>query len=168
MAKVVIIGPAHPLRGGLATFNQRLAKQFQDEGHECSIVSFSLQYPSFLFPGTTQFSADAPPEGITVYTLINSINPLNWLRVGRRLRKWKPDLIVVRYWLPFMGPALGTILRRIKKNRHTKVICIADNVIPHEKRPGDESFTSYFLKACDGFITMSEKVLTDLRRFEKL
>ena len=165
MAKVIIIGPAHPLRGGLATFNQRLAKQFTDEGHECSIVSFSLQYPSFLFPGTTQYSSDPAPDDVRIHTLINSINPLNWLTVGRRLRKWKPDLIVVRYWLPFMGPALGTILRQVKKNNHTRIVCIADNVMPHEKRIGDIPFTKYFLKAPDAFITMSEKVLGDLKQF---
>ncbi|MGN6401554.1 MAG: glycosyltransferase [Flavisolibacter sp.] len=167
MQRIVIIGPAHPLRGGLATFNQRLAQEFNQQGNECSIISFSLQYPSFLFPGTTQYSTDPAPGNITIYTLINSVNPLNWLSVGRRLRKWKPDIIVVRYWLPFMGPALGTILRQVRKNRHTKIICIADNVIPHEKRPGDMAFTKYFLKSCDGFVTMSEKVLEDLRQFEK-
>jgi len=165
MAKVIIIGPAHPLRGGLATFNQRLAKQFTDEGHDCSIVSFSLQYPSFLFPGTTQYSTDPAPTDVKINTLINSVNPINWLMVGNKLKKWNPDLIVVRYWLPFMGPALGTILRRVKKNKHTKIVCIADNVIPHEKRIGDVSFTKYFLKASDAFITMSEKVLSDLRKF---
>jgi glycosyltransferase involved in cell wall biosynthesis len=167
MSKVIIIGPAHPLRGGLATFNQRLARQFSDEGNECAIVSFSLQYPSFLFPGTTQYATDAAPANITIHTLINSINPLNWLVVGRKLKKWKPDIIVVRFWLPFMGPALGTLLRIVRKNRHTKIICIADNVIPHEKRPGDKAFTNYFLKSCDAFITMSEKVMADLRLFEK-
>jgi len=167
MAKVVIIGPAHPLRGGLATFNQRLAKEFIQQGNECSIYSFSLQYPSFLFPGTTQYSDEPAPEGVTIHTVINSVNPFNWIKVGNRLKKEKPDIIVVRYWLPFMGPALGTILRRVRKNKHTKVICIADNVIPHEKRPGDTAFTKYFLKSCDAFITMSEKVLSDLRIFEK-
>jgi glycosyltransferase involved in cell wall biosynthesis len=167
MAKVVIIGPAHPLRGGLATFNQRLAKEFIYMGHECSIYSFSLQYPSFLFPGKTQYSDEPLPEGITIHTVINSINPLNWIKIGNRLKKEKPDIIVVRYWLPVMGPALGTILRRVKKNKQTKIICIADNVIPHEKRPGDTAFTKYFLKSCDAFITMSEKVMDDLRLFEK-
>lgn len=165
MAKVVIIGPAHPLRGGLATFNQRLAKQFMDEGHECSIVSFSLQYPSFLFPGTTQYSSDPQPVDITIHTLINSVNPLNWVSVGNKLRRWKPALIVVRYWLPFMGPALGTILRIVRRNKHTKIVCIADNVIPHEKRIGDISFTKYFLQTPHAFVTMSEKVLSDLRKF---
>jgi glycosyltransferase involved in cell wall biosynthesis len=165
MAKIVIMGPAHPLRGGLATFNQRLAEQFNDEGHECSIVSFSLQYPSFLFPGTTQFSSDPAPAALTIHTLVNSVNPLNWLTVGRKLREWKPDLVVVRYWLPFMGPALGTILRQVKKNKHTRIVCIADNVIPHEKRIGDLAFTKYFIKVPDAFVTMSEKVLEDLRQF---
>lgn len=167
MANVVIIGPAHPLRGGLATFNQRLAKQFIDEGHNCSLYSFSLQYPGFLFPGKTQYTDEPAPAGLTIHTVINSVNPFNWVKTGNRLKKERPDIIVVRFWLPFMGPALGTILRRVKKNRHTKIICIADNVIPHEKRPGDKPFTKYFLKSCDAFITMSEKVMGDLRQFQK-
>ena len=168
MQKILIIGPAHPLRGGgITTFNHRLAKEFIQQGYDCSIVSFSLQYPSFLFPGKSQYAEGPAPENLTIHTLINSVNPINWIKVGQRVKKWKPDLIVVRFWLPLMGPALGTILRQVKKNRHTKVICIADNVIPHEKRPGDKPFTSYFLKACDAFITMSEKVLNDLRSFEK-
>jgi len=167
MANVVIIGPAHPLRGGLATFNQRLAKQFIDEGHKCSIYSFSLQYPSFLFPGKTQYTDEPAPDNITIYSVINSINPFNWMKIGNRLKKERPDIIVVRFWLPFMGPALGTILRKVRKNKHTKIICLADNVIPHEKRPGDKPFTRYFLKSCDAFITMSEKVMSDLRQFEK-
>lgn len=167
MAKVVIIGPAHPLRGGLATFNQRLAKEFNDEGHQCSIYSFSLQYPSFLFPGKTQYSNEPAPENLSIRTVINSINPFNWIKTGNRLKKERPDIIVVRFWLPFMGPALGTILRRVRKNKHTKIICIADNVIPHEKRFGDRPFTRYFLKSCDAFITMSEKVMADLRLFQK-
>jgi glycosyltransferase involved in cell wall biosynthesis len=164
--RVVVIGPGYPLRGGLATFDQRLAREFIHEGFDCPIYSFSLQYPDFLFPGTTQYSTDPPPEGLTILSRINSINPLNWLSVGRELRRLKPDIIVVRYWLPLMGPALGTILRRVKKNRHTRIIAITDNVIPHEKRPGDTPFTRYFLKTCDGYITMSEKVMKDLRTFE--
>ncbi len=167
MASVVIIGPAHPLRGGLATFNQRLAQEFLAQGHTCSIWSFSLQYPSFLFPGTTQYSSEPAPPGLDIHTAINSVNPINWIRVGRQLRKLKPDVIVVRFWIPLMGPALGAILRQVRKNNHTRIVCIADNVIPHEKRPGDKPFTKYFLKSCDAFITMSEKVMSDLRLFER-
>ena len=165
--KVVVIGPAYPLRGGLATFDQRLCRAFAQAGHSASIYSFSLQYPGFLFPGTTQYSSDPPPGDLEIYTLINSISPLNWLSIGSRLRREAPDLLVVRYWLPFMGPALGTILRRVRKNRKTRIVAITDNVLPHEKRPGDIPFTRYFLKSCDAFITMSDEVMNDLRKFEK-
>ena len=164
--KIIIIGPAYPLRGGLSTFNHRLAKQFIAEGHDCSIVSFSLQYPSLLFPGSTQYSTEPQSDNIRVDSLINSINPFNWIGVGKKLRKEKADIVVVRYWLPFMGPALGTILRSVRKNKHSRIICIADNVRPHEKRPGDVPFTKYFIKSCDAFITMSEKVLADLKQFD--
>ena len=168
MSKVIIIGPGHPLRGGgLTTFNHRLAKELSEQGHDCQIYSFSLQYPSFLFPGKTQYSDEPAPAGINIKSLINSVNPFNWIKIGNRLKKEKPDIIIVRYWLPFMGPSLGTILRRVQKNKHTKIICLADNVIPHEKRPGDKLFTKYFLKSCDAFITMSERVLNDLRLFQK-
>lgn len=164
MSRVVIIGPAHPLRGGLASFNERLARQFAFEGDDVSIFTFSLQYPDFLFPGTTQYSSEPAPDDINIKPVINSVNPVNWLKTGTHLRNLKPDLIVVRYWLPFMGPCLGTILRLVKKNRHTSVICIADNIIPHEKRPGDTWFTRYFIPPVDGFITMSKKVMNDLSK----
>ena len=164
--KVIIIGPAWPLRGGLASFDQRLCKAFQEDGHSCSIYSFSLQYPRFLFPGTTQYSSDPPPENIEIHTAINSVNPFNWFLTGRKLKRQSPDLIVVRYWLPFMGPALGTILRRIRKNDKSRIIAITDNVLPHEKRPGDRLFTKYFLRSCDAFVTMSDAVMDDLRKFE--
>ncbi len=167
MAKIVIIGTAHPFRGGgITTFNHRLNKEFNNQGHDCIIYSFSLQYPSFIFPGSSQYTDEPAPENTTIHSVINSINPFNWIRIGRRLKKLKPDIIVVRFWLPFMGPAFGTILRIAKKNKYTKVICIADNIIPHEKRFCDKPFTRYFLKPCDAFISMSEKVMTDLRKFE--
>ncbi len=117
---IIIIGPAYPLRGGgMATFNERLAKAFQDNGHTVIIYTFSLQYPGFLFPGTTQLSEEAPPPGLNIKVVINSINPFNWFKVGNLIRKAKPDIIVVRYWLPFMGPCLGTILRIAKRNKHS-------------------------------------------------
>ncbi len=166
--KIVIIGPAHPLRGGgITTFNERLARQFQHEGFDTSIYSFSLQYPSFLFPGKSQYSTEPAPTDLDIHTRINSVNPFNWLSVGRELKKLKPDIIVVRFWIPFMGPCLGTILRIAKKNKHTKIICIADNIVPHEKRFGDKPFTKYFIKPVDAFITMSAKVFADLRSFTK-
>ncbi len=161
---IVILGPAYPLRGGgMATFNERLAKQFQQEANCVVIYTFSLQYPSFLFPGTSQYSAEAAPENLTIEVKINSVNPLNWIAIGKELRQLCPDIIIVRYWLPFMAPCFGTILRIVKKNKHTKVICVADNVIPHEHRFGDRQLTNYFVKPVDAFITMSDKVMADLK-----
>lgn len=164
---VIIIGPAHPLRGGLASFNERLATEFQHQGYNTAIYTFSLQYPQFLFPGTTQYSSEPAPKHLTIKVCINSVNPFNWLKVGYQLYQLKPTLIVVRYWLPFMGPCLGTILRLAKWNKTTKIVCIADNVIPHEKRFGDTLFTQYFTKVPHAFVTMSEKVMTDLRKFSQ-
>lgn len=165
--KVIIIGSAWPLRGGgISTFNERMAKAFQDAGHEVKIYNFKLQYPGFLFPGKTQFSDEPAPEELEIKTVINSVNPLNWYRVGRLIRKEHADLAIIRYWIPFMGPCLGTIARQVKKNRKTKIIAITDNVIPHEKRPGDKAFTKYFLKPVDGFLVMSDSVLKDLALFD--
>ena len=159
---IVILGPAYPLRGGLASFNQRLAKQFMDEGHQVTMYTYSLQYPSFLFPGTSQYSDEPAPPDLNIKVAINSANPINWRKVGKELSALKPDLIVCRYWIPYMGACQGSILRQAKKNGHTKVLCIADNVIPHEKRPADSILTRYFIKAVDSFITMSAAVAKDL------
>ena len=163
---IVIVGPAYPLRGGLATYNQLLATKLQEQGHSVRIVTFSLQYPNILFPGKTQYSTDLKPENIEIEVSLNSVNPLNWLSLGNTLRKEKPDLVIFRYWMPFMGPSLGTLGRIIRKNKHTKVVTIADNIIPHEKRFFDTPFTKYFVNSCDGFVTMSESVLEDLKQFD--
>ncbi|MEJ7822170.1 MAG: glycosyltransferase [Chitinophagaceae bacterium] len=166
--KIIIIGSSYPFRGGgIASFNERLAREFILHGFDTSIYTFSLQYPKILFPGTTQYSSEQTPADLKIKVCINSINPFNWIKIGNELRKVKPDIIVVRYWLPFMGPCFGTILRLVKKNKYTKIVCIADNVIPHEKRTGDTLFTSYFVKPVDSFITMSKKVLIDLQKFVK-
>ncbi len=166
MAKVIILGSAYPLRaGGLATFNERLAKEFAIQGHEALIYTFSLQYPAFLFPGKTQYSDENPPKDLKIAAKVNSINPLNWLKVGQELRKMKPDVLVIRYWIPFMAPCLGTIAHIVKKNMHTRIVAIADNIIPHEKRPGDRLLTKYFVGKPHAFITMSETVRNDLLQF---
>lgn len=163
---IVIVGPAYPLRGGLATYNQLLATKLQEQGHTVRIVTFSLQYPSILFPGKTQYSSDPKPDNIAIEVSLNSVNPFNWVSLGRQLKVEKPDLVIFRYWMPFMGPSLGTLGRIIRKNKHTKVVTIADNIIPHEKRFFDTPFTKYFVSSCDGFVTMSESVLEDLKKFD--
>ncbi|WP_293884274.1 MULTISPECIES: glycosyltransferase [unclassified Sphingobacterium] len=162
--RIVILGSAYPLRGGgIASFNERLASHFQQLGHEVDIYSFSLQYPNFLFPGKSQYSDEPAPEGLHIKTKVNSINPFNWISVGKELRNAKYDLLIVRFWMPFFGPCLGTIQRQVRKNRHTKIVCIADNIIPHEQRPGDKLLIRYFLKSVDACLTMSKSVLLDLK-----
>jgi D-inositol-3-phosphate glycosyltransferase len=163
--KIVLLSPAHPLRGGIAAFTERFAMELQNNGYEVVIYSFSLQYPSFLFPGKTQFSTDPAPADLNIRPCVNSVNPFNWLKIGLELRRLRPDLIIPRYWLPFMGPCLGSILRLARGNGHTKVVAIADNVLPHEKRPGDRIFTRWFVNACDAFVVMSQSVMDDLRQF---
>lgn len=165
MAKIFIIGPAYPLRGGLATFDELFCKAFNEQGHHCEIISYSLQYPNFLFPGSTQFdTSGVAPKGLTIHTLINSVNPFSWIKTARFIKKQKPDFVVFRFWIPFMGPALGSIARMIRKSG-IKVLAITDNVVPHEKRPGDVTFAKYFIKGCDGFVTMSKSVMKDLEQF---
>ena len=163
--KLVIIGPAWPLRGGLSAFDEKLATQFTEKGIQTRIDTFSLQYPSFLFPGKSQFTTDPKPNNVNIDVCINSINPFNWIKIGLKLYREKPDLIIVRFWIPFLAPCLGTILKIAKKNKHTKVISIIDNMIPHEKRMGDRLLTKYFVKTVDGFIAMSEKVKNDIKIF---
>ena len=163
--KLVIIGPAWPLRGGLSAFDEKLATQFTEKGIQTRIDTFSLQYPSFLFPGKSQYTTDPKPINVNIDICINSINPFNWIKIGLKLYREKPDLIIVRFWIPFLAPCLGTILKIAKKNKHTKVISIIDNMIPHEKRMGDRLLTKYFVKTVDGFIAMSEKVKNDIKTF---
>ncbi len=162
---IISLGPAYPYRGGLASFNDRLAQQFSDEGHTIEIVTFSLQYPKLLFPGKTQYTEGPAPQGISITRAINSINPFNWITLGRKLKQERPDILLIRYWLPFMAPCLGTIARITRSNRHTKVIAVFDNVIPHEKRTGDKILTKYFTGGIDGAVVMSKTVLNDLHSF---
>ena len=165
--KIAIIGSAYPFRGGIANFTDRLAKAFQDEGEDVTIYTFTLQYPGFLFPGKSQFSEDPPPKHLQIVRCINSVNPFNWLLAGYRIWKSKPNLVIVKFWLPFMGPCFGTILRIVKRNRHTKVISLVHNMIPHEQRPGDRIFTKYFVKPVDAFFALSQSVLDDVGQFDQ-
>jgi D-inositol-3-phosphate glycosyltransferase len=163
--KIVSLGPAYPYRGGIATFNDRLAKQFSSEGHTIEIFTFSLQYPAMLFPGKTQYTDGPPPEGIRITRILNSINPFSWISTGMKIRKARPDILLIRFWLPFMGPCLGTVARIAGTNGITNVICIFDNVVPHEKRAGDKLLTRYLTGSIDGGIVMAGSVGEELSGF---
>ncbi len=161
--KIGIIGPAYPYRGGMAAFNERLAREFQSQGHEVIIHTFTFQYPSFLFPGKTQYSEAKPPGDLNIVRDIHALNPINWLRVRKALKKEKYDLIVPAYWLPLMGPCLGTILKGIPVPR----VCVVHNIIPHESRPGDKLFSKYFVRSADAFLCLTESVQKDLNTFDQ-
>jgi D-inositol-3-phosphate glycosyltransferase len=165
--KIVLLGTAHPYRGGLASYNERLAQQLMHEGHEVQIITFTLQYPGFLFPGKTQYTDAPAPSPLKITRMLNSINPFNWLRTGLFIRKQNPDILIIKYWHPFMSPSFGTVARIVRRNRtgKTRVICIFDNVIPHEKSIVDRVLTSYFTGSIDGAIVMSQSVGNDLKSF---
>ncbi len=165
MMRIVICGPAHPYRGGIAAYNERLAQQFLQEGDAAAIYTFKLQYPSFLFPGKTQYDDGYAPEGVTITRAINSVNPLNWFTIGLRLRRTRPDMLILRYWLPFLAPALGFISRIVRSNGYTRIVTIFDNVVPHEKHFGDRMLTRFFIKSIHGALVMTKAVENDLRQF---
>ena len=165
--KIIILGTAYPYRGGLAAFNERLATEYQKQGNDVEMYTFTLQYPSFLFPGKTQYSPDPAPENLTIYRKVNSCNPFNWLKVGKEIAKKNADVVIFAYWMSFMAPCMGTIARRIKKNGHTKVIALVHNMIPHEPNILDKFLPPYFVKSMDGFMALSESVVKDIEKFDK-
>lgn len=163
--KVIILGPAWPYRGGIAAFSERLANEYIQQGYEVELVTFTLQYPSFLFPGKTQYSTEPAPAGLSIKRMMNAVNPFSWFRTGRYIRKQKADLVISAFWLPFMAPCLGTVLRCAKREGSRRV-GILHNLIPHEHRPGDSLFARYFVHSCDAFVTLSRSVLDDIDRFD--
>lgn len=164
--KIIIVGPAYPYRGGISAFGERLANEYRREGDEVEMYTFTLQYPSFLFPGKTQYSDGPAPEGLSITRRINSVNPLNWISVGREIAKKRPDLLITNFWLPFMAPCQGTIERIVRRNGHTRVVALLHNIIPHEHRPGDRILSRYFVRSTQSFVAMSKAVLEDLGQFD--
>ena len=163
--KITILGPAHPYRGGLASIMETMARVFRRRGAEVLIRTFTLQYPSLLFPGKSQTVSTPPPDDLRIVRCVNTVDPFNWLRVGRLIRRERPDFVLLKYWTPFMAPCFGTIARLARRNGHTKVLCQIDNVEPHERHFVDRPFNRYFLRSVDGFIYMSEQVHRELAAY---
>ena len=165
--KVGILGTTWPYRGGLAAFNERLARQIVADGNEVEIFTFTLQYPDSLFPGKTQYSDAPKPEDLPIRRTMNSIGPLSWIRTARAIKNAKIDLLIIKFWIPLMAPCLGSIARIARRNGKTRVVSILDNVLPHEKRPMDKLLVRYFVGSIDCFVAMSDSVLSDLRLFDR-
>lgn len=159
--KIIIVGTAYPLRGGIAHFNALLAS-YLGKRHAVETITFKRQYPKLLFPGKTQDETGGQEDMAPAPQLIDSINPFNWVRVAREIRKRAPDVLIFKYWMPFFGPCFGTIARLVKRKRHTRVLFICDNIVPHERRPGDMLLTRYAFRQADGFIVQSGAVERDL------
>lgn len=163
--KIVILGPAYPYRGGLASIMHTMAREYQQRGHEVKIYTFSVQYPSILFPGKTQYVDGPAPADLHIERVINTVNPLNWISLGLRLKRERPDMVLMKYWTPFMAPCFGTIARIARTNGVTKVVCQIDNVEPHESHIIDKPCNYYYLRGVDGFVYMSEQVHRELKSY---
>jgi len=156
------------LRGGIAAHNQLLSHHLNLAGHSSTIFSYSLQYPSILFPGKTQLvegNAGDLVNGLDILEQVNSINPINWYATGKKINALKPSLVILRFWMPFFGAALGTIGKFVNR-KSTKIIGLVDNALPHEPRIGDRFLTNYFLKTCDACLVMSRSVGQDIRQMK--
>jgi glycosyltransferase involved in cell wall biosynthesis len=159
--RITLVGPASPWRGGIAHFNDLLAREL-DRGHEVEVLTFTRQYPSRLFPGRDQKHPSEAALDVGAVPVLDSIDPLSWWRTGRRIRRRDPDLLVFRYWMPFFAPAFGSVLRWARRGGRPEVVVVADNVVPHERRPLDGLLSRWFLGAADRFVVMSDAVRRDL------
>lgn len=163
--KVTILGPAYPYRGGLASIMETLARTFNKRGDQARVLTFTVQYPSLLFPGKSQYRDGEPPADVNITRCVSTVNPLNWIKVGQLIRREAPDLLVMKYWTPFMAPCFGTIARIARRNGRTRAVCQIDNVVPHEHHWFDSMLTRYFVGSMDGFVYMSHEVGRELEQF---
>lgn len=164
---IIIVGTAYPYRGGLAAFNERLARQFLAEGHSVEVYTFTLQYPNFLFPGKTQYSAEEAPADLKIVRRVNSCNPLNWLSVGREICRKQPDMLITCYWMAFFAPCYATIQRMTKRNGKTRCLGLVHNMLPHEPSVLDRLFAPAYVRSTDAFVALSESVVRDIDSLDK-
>lgn len=162
---IIIVGTAYPYRGGLAAYNERLAREYQQQGHQVEIITFTLQYPGFLFPGKTQFSSETRPDDLKITRTISSVNPFTWIKTGLKIKKKSPDKVIFCYWMAFMAPCFTTIAN-YARNGKIKMIGLIHNMIPHEPTLLDKLFPGSFVKAMDGFVAMAESVVSDINSFD--
>jgi glycosyltransferase involved in cell wall biosynthesis len=159
--RIAFLSAFYPFRGGIAQFNANLCKELQKE-HEVVPFTFKRQYPGFLFPGKTQYITDGdsavPVDSIPV---LDTANPLSYRTTAQQIEKTQPDVLVMRYWMTYFAPSLGSVAGYFKK-RGLRVVSILDNVIPHERHFFDKPLTTWFLKRNSGFLVMSKSVRDDL------
>ena len=162
--KIVIVSPAYPLRGGIANFTSQLYHELSKE-HQVSIFTFKRQYPKIFFPGKTQFEVGEDVDKIPSKVEIDSINPFSWNKTANDIINEKPDLVIFKYWLPFFSPCYSSIAKQIKKKSQAKLLAVCHNIIPHEKRIGDNYLSKMFLTKMEYFVLLSKEVEKDLFKF---
>ena len=148
-----------PYRGGIAQFSTALVRELRKE-HEVQAFTFTRQYPDMLFPGTSQYDASGVDD-VGAIRVMDSMNPLSWKRTSQRMLAAKPECAVLRYWMPFFAPAMGSVAAHLRKNG-VKVITIVDNALPHEPHFYDRPLTRWFLRKSNGFIAMTDAVQEDI------
>lgn len=158
---IALVGPLYPYRGGIAHFLGEMHQGLAARGHQVTAVTFTRQFPALLFPGQTQFETTPVSHTLPIERLIDTINPVSWLKTARLIKRQNPDAVIFHYWMPFFAPAFGTIARRLK-GQGIRIIAVVHNAIPHERRPGDYVLGRYFLNACDQLMVMSDAVEKDL------
>ena len=141
------------------------AEVLAERGHTVHAVNFSRQYPELLFPGETQLEpgSDAPPVVRGAPRCLDSINPLSWFRTGFHLRDQAPDAVVFQYWMPFFAPAYGVVARGLRRHYGIPSLAVVHNALPHERHWGDAWLSRFFLRACEGFVVMSDAVRENLQ-----
>ncbi|HOC23716.1 MAG TPA: glycosyltransferase [bacterium] len=165
--KIVLVGTSFPMRGGIAHYVALLYKKLLDMGHEVEIISFKRQYPDLLFPGKTQQDNSQQTIELPSRPLIDSINPLSWIRTFLYIHRTKPELVVYKYWMPFFAPCYGTIVLLTRLFTRTKSLYIGDNIVPHEQIPVvDWLLTKWALWKVDYFIVQSQTVENDLLKIK--
>ena len=158
----LIIGPAHPYRGGISDTQHELAKALQEQGKTVKLITFTTLYPKFLFPGSSPLSSTQAPKGLNIKQYIHAYLPFGWKKVAKKINELNPTTVVFRYYTPFLAPVYGVIAKNI--NSLIKKIALVDNWIPHETKIWDSFLNIYFGKQMDGFTTLSDNVARQVKK----
>lgn len=162
--RYLLVGPAHPLRGGIATFNGRLFRYLEQRGHQVRAINFKRQYPSFLFPGRTQEDHSRQAIRVPAPRVLDAIGPASWLRAAQLAHAFDPDVVVYHHWMPFFAPCYASLGALIRVAGRAKNVWICHNLTPHERQPGSDVLNFLGLATAHGFMVMSEAVERDLLR----
>ncbi len=152
--RVALIGPILPFRGGIAQHTTMLHRALSRQVC-CLTLSFSRQYPSFLFPGTSdrdESLKDFREPGVEY--LIDSLNPLTWYKAVKRILTFQPDLVVFPWWQVYWVPCFGWMSRQFSK-KGIELVFLCHNVIEHEAASWKQTLTATVLATADRFVVHS-------------